>query len=426
MNERLNQNRETEDLFRLGQHYEGLNRFEDAIQEYRKSLGVEFKKDVLVRLIQLCRLIGENELIEECVLKGLKSIHEDDLYFRNILLNELEMAQGKIVLSTKVRSLTITLTNKCNLNCLDCEARRYAWEMPLQAIKEIIGLFPYLEYIMWQGGEVFLMDYFQDILEEARRYPDMKQLIVTNAMLLSEDVIEKLVRQPELVLAISVDGATKDIYEHIRRGAKFDRLIENIKLINLLRKRHNSNTRLHLNVTVMRSNYRQLLDFIEFAKEYGFYSVLLRPVQGNRDSGENIFIHQNGEEMRFIDGVIDELNARAGRYQIILDNRLPRLSTAPRENTSGDKKTKNTKLLCYAPWQRLYISWGGNVYPDCMCVWPHDKGIANITRDSLKAIWNNKDMQTYREKLVNNDYRDLCSQDCISGCVPERYLQFNK
>lgn len=426
MGERLNKNKETEDLFRFGQNYEGLNRFEEAIEEYQKSLAVEFRKDVLVRLIQLCRLIGENELIEECVLSGLKSVPEDDLYFRNILLNELEMAQRKTVLSTKVRSLTITLTNKCNLNCLDCEARRYDWEMPMQAVKEIIELFPYLEYIMWQGGEVFLMGYFQDILDEAKRYPNMKQLIVTNAMLLSENIIEKLVLQPELVLAISVDGTTKDIYENIRRGAKFDRLIENIKLINLLRKRYNSNTRLHLNVTVMRSNYHQLLDFIEFAREHGFYSILLRPVQGNRDSGENIFMHQNSEEMRFINGVIDEVNARARRYRIILDNRLPRPSTPLEENTGGDKKTKNTKLLCYAPWQRLYISWGGNVYPDCMCVWPHDKGIANIKSDPLKVIWNNKDMQTYREKIIDNDFRDLCSPDCISGCVPERYLMFNK
>ena len=430
MDTRLNTHKEADDLFMLGQNYEGLNRFEEAVKEYRKSLETEFRRETAIRLIQLCRVMGEDKIIEEQATLYLKRVPEDDIFFRNILLNELEMAQKKIVLSSKIRSFTITLTNKCNLACHACEARNYKWQMSEDTIKEIMEYFPYLEYIMWQGGEVFLMDYFSDVLEQVRRYPQIKNLIVTNAMLLPEATIERLVRLPELVLAISVDGTTKDVYEGIRNGASFDRLIENINLLNKLRRSYNSNTRLHLNVTVMKSNYHQLLDFVEFAREYGFYSVLLRPVQGNFNSPENIFVNCDQEALGFINNNISEVIERSKNYQIILDNRIPysapgQLKPTP-EKDKKEPRANHLKLLCYAPWQRLYISWDGNVYPDCMCVWPPDDGIGNVKRNSINEIWNNEGMQTYRKRMIAYDYRDICSKDCVCGNIPERYLLFNK
>ena len=415
--------------FELGRIYENQERYDQAIKEYEISLELEYKKDSLLRLIQLYRFIGRCEFIEKRVLDGLKSVPEEDLFFRNILLNELEMAQQRTVLSSKIRSFTITMTNRCNLNCLACEARRYTWEMPRKTIKEIMEFFPYLEYIMWQGGEVFLVDYFNDILEETKRYPNIKQLIVTNGMLFSEDLIERLVLLPAMVLAISVDGVTKDVYESIRRGAKFEKLIENIKLINLMRRQHNSSMYLHLNVTVMKSNYHQLLDFVEFAKEYGFSSVLLRSVQGNFDSQEKIFNNRDEEALNQIAKMIVEVENRARRYKIALDNRIPVPGLPYPEKMQEktiDVENRNKKLLCYAPWQRLYVSWDGNVYPDCMCVWPYDMGIANVKRASIEDIWNNEGMQLYRKKIRDNDYMDICSPDCIAGNIPERYLKFNR
>jgi MoaA/NifB/PqqE/SkfB family radical SAM enzyme len=431
MNANLNNAKQSDDLFKLGQNYEGRGCFDEAIREYQKSLEAQFSQETAIRLLQLCRVIGRSGVIEQWASDSLRFIPAQDVFFRNILLNELEMAQKKTVLSSKIRSFTITLTNKCNLACRACEARNYKWQMPQDTINEIIEFFPYLEYIMWQGGEVFLMDYFGDVLEKARAYPNIKNLIVTNAMLLTQETIEKLIRLPELVLAISVDGTTRDTYEGIRIGASFDKLLGNLKLLNLLRKQHNSNTRLHLNVTVMKSNHRQLLEFIEFAREHDFYSVLFRPVQGNFDSPENIFIHQDKEALDFINRVMGEVIQRAKEYQIILDNRIPYSGRNSSRNTGEadkkeDKINDNARLLCYAPWQRLYISWDGNVYPDCMCVWPPDDGIGNVKRSSLAEIWNNEGMQTYRKKIIRHDFQDICSRDCVCGNIPQRYLLFNK
>ncbi len=416
--------------FELGRIYEMFNKYNDAIGEYELSLDIGYRKDALLKLIQLYRLTGRCESIEKRVADSLKEVPKEDVFLRNLLLNELEMAQGKTILSSKVRSFTITLTNRCNLSCSACEARRYKWEMPRKTAEEIMAFFPYLEYIMWQGGEVFLVDYFSDILEETKRYPNIKQLIVTNGMLLSEDLIEKLVIQPSVVLAISVDGVTKDSYENIRKGASFEKLISTINVINSKRKQHNSDLHLHLNVTIMKSNYHQLLDFIEFAREYGFSSVLFRPVQGNFDSEENIFYNRDDDALNYMAAINCSLIEKAREYKIALDNRIP----VPPNSSALDANNKNVcmgqdgckKIMCYAPWQRLYISWDGNVYPDCMCVWPPDDGIANVKKASIKDIWNNEGMQFYRRKLLDNSHKDICSPDCIAGNIPERYLKFNR
>lgn len=415
--------------FELGKIHENRDRYEEAIEEYEASLEIGHNRDLSFRLIQLYRVMGKWEDAERRVLNDLRFISEKDVFLKNILLNELEMSQRKTVLSTKIRSFTITLTNRCNLGCLACEARRYQWEMPKETAEEIMGYLPYLEYIMWQGGEAFLVDYFKDLLEETKHFPHIKQTIVTNGMLLSEDLIANLMQLPDIVLTISVDGVTKDVYEYIRRGAKFDKLIKNLEIINSMRKHHNSGMRLHLNVTIMKSNYHQLLGFIDFAKEYGFGQILFRPVQGNFNNEENIFYHRDKVALNLINKMMGEIYMKAQKYQITLDNRIPALemshSNTPYTHKDG-RQTNNSGLLCYAPWQRLYISWGGNVYPDCMCFWPQDAGIGNVMRESIREIWNNAGMQLYRKKIIENNYMDLCSKDCISGNVPKRYLAFNK
>jgi MoaA/NifB/PqqE/SkfB family radical SAM enzyme len=396
----------------------------DAINEYQRSIGTGSNHDAFHRLLQFLRQLEKNDEAVEAINSVLKVVPEGDIFLRNVLLNESEIFQGKTFLESKIRSFTITLTNRCNLNCLACEAKKYNWDIPKRITDEISGYLPYLEYIMWQGGEVFLLDYFKDILEEARHYPQLKQLIVTNGTLISDALIKTLINLPDIVLAISIDGTTKDVYEKIRRGARFDKVIGSISDINYARKTNNSNLRLHLNATIMKSNYHQLLDFIEFAKMHGFYSVLFRPVQGNKDNDENIFFRADKDALDFINQNIGEAISRAKKYNIILDNRIPDLSV--RGVSDNTKSDASGSLLCYAPWQRMYISWGGNVYPDCMCCWPLDQGVANVDRSPIKDIWNSEGMQLYRKKLIANGYNDICSRDCVSGNVPQRYLLFNR
>jgi len=191
----------------------------------------------------------------------------ESVFLENKKLNQLEIEQKRTVLRSKVTSMVVTLTTKCNLSCIMCEEIKIPWDIPERTIKEIIALFPYLEQIIWQGGEVLILDYFQDFLDEARKHPHLYQSIITNGLAITNELLPMLVRD-NMELTFSIDAATRQLYESIRRKASFDLLLQNIRLVNAARKRQQlTNMSFRMHVVVMNSNYHELEKFIDFAKE---------------------------------------------------------------------------------------------------------------------------------------------------------------
>lgn len=340
----------------------------------------------------------------------------NNIFLENKSLNQLEIEQKKIVLTSKVTSLVVTLTTRCNISCIMCEEIKIPWDIPEKIIQEIASLFPYLEQIIWQGGEILLLDYFKDLLGEANKFPNLHQSIITNGLPITEELAEKLVRD-NIELTFSIDGVTKELYETIRKKARFEELINNIKLVNNIRKRQcfkKMSFRMH--VVIMNSNYRELERFIDFAKEYEFDALHLMSIWGNLNSDENIFYHKNMEALNYIKENISRVEMKAKEYNISLLNSLP-YSNSSGEDDRKEKRieSKTENLLCYMPWRRLVINPAGNVCPACHC----KEMVGNVLENSLSEIWNNEKMQMYRRKIADYDYLDLCNPDCISGVISE-------
>ena len=55
----------------------------------------------------------------------------------------------------------------------------------------------------------------------------------------------------------------------------------------------------------------------------------------------------------------------------------------------------------------MYILSGGIVIPQGHC----KKIIGNVEHKSIIDIWNSPVMQTYRKKLLENDYQEWCGED---------------
>lgn len=243
--------------------------------------------------------------------------------FDNILLNEYEIAERKTVLKSKIRRLYCAVTSFCNIKCIMCDIEKHKWELPERAIEEIIELMPYLENVMWQGGEVFFYKHFEKLMDSAN-LNKVNQEIVTNGLLLNEKNIHKLVEY-NVDLGISIDGLTKDVYEYIRVGANFDKLIDNIKLLkkiklnNRLRKSH-----LRLNVLVMKSNIEQIEFFPEFAAEYGFTRLCVNPFGPDFVSQENIFHYNKSDKFKYkIMNIKEKLFEKCKYMNIELVDSLP-------------------------------------------------------------------------------------------------------
>jgi MoaA/NifB/PqqE/SkfB family radical SAM enzyme len=182
----------------------------------------------------------------------------------------------------------------------------------------------------------------------------------------------------------------------------------------------------------MKSNHKQLEDFVEFGKKYEFNSITFTPIRGSFGN-ENIFDLQDREALAHISRMVPDALRKAKEYGIRLNNWLPGTDEgcgcAEDKNNSGRKGTetnsensriedaKNRRMMCYAPWQRLLIDCEGPVRPFGFC---ESKYVGDVNTMSLSEIWNGEGMRYYRRKIASGDYQDLCRPVCISGQVRDK------
>ena len=192
---------------------------------------------------------------------------KDNLFLKNIFLNEYELASKKIFLKSKPRFLLVILSNLCNLKCIMCNQEKKIIKHLNKNVlyKYILKNLVYFEKIIWQGGETLILPYIKDILMETTKYPKLNQTIITNFQSVSDEILDLIIKN-NINLIISIDGATKKTYEKIRKGASFETLIKNINRYNFLKKDNpNLNSFLQINFVVLKENYKEMLDIVEFA-----------------------------------------------------------------------------------------------------------------------------------------------------------------
>ena len=129
---------------------------------------------------------------------------------------------------------------------------------------------PYLERIKWQGGEVFLYDKFDELVDLCVNN-NVKQVIQTNGLLITKKMLKKLFSK-NIHISFSIDSIIKDVYEDIRRGAKFENLMKVVNMFYNYKKIHKEFC-YTLIMVVMSNNYKQIDSMIDFANKYGFQGV---------------------------------------------------------------------------------------------------------------------------------------------------------
>lgn len=332
----------------------------------------------------------------------------------NIILNENEINERKVVLSSKVRNLVVSLTNRCNLKCVMCPTKNIPWYLPDKVKKEIIELMPYLESIAWTGGEIFLYEGYEELLDEAWKHK-VQQKICTNGILLDGKKAEKIVNYG-IETAFSVDGTTKDVYEKIRNGSDFAEIEDRITAFNTAREKINPNVITALNVVIMKYNWHQIKDFVEFAIKHKFSKLCFFGIDcANlyKFENDNLYYHDDNDALKFIDNIFTETEKRCKENNIELSSWPPPGSfyNYIREKKNFRYEKNNNKLVCIAPWRDLFIETNGDIRPTCLC--PFYNRAGNVRDGSIEELWNGPGMKSYRERLLYGNLNNFCSEYCL-------------
>jgi MoaA/NifB/PqqE/SkfB family radical SAM enzyme len=344
-------------------------------------------------------------------------MNETPAFFENKRRNEQELHEGRVVLSSMPRFLRVVLTSACNIDCIMCRVdRRKPSTLPLAAAEKLVALFPYLEQINWQGGEVFLVPYFKKLIDAAASYPRIHQTLQTNGLLFDRDWADRLTRM-NMTILISVDSVRKETYEYIRKGACFEKLLENIALLNEYREKNHATAKIILCICIMRSNYREVWDFLAFAEQYGFGHLSLGFLHGPAVPDENIFSPEDDGALDYLRCEIPLVEAAAREKGISFDCAFTsRLATShapvPVSVPSAQEGPESSpRSPCRVPWTTITVDVirGGNVYPECVC----ETAVGNIATDDIPSLWNAPLMQEYRRDLCRQRFSRLCTKDCF-------------
>jgi MoaA/NifB/PqqE/SkfB family radical SAM enzyme len=132
-------------------------------------------------------------------------------------------------------------------------------------------MFPYARrLVIGVGGEPMISPHFFDYVRRAHA-AGLAVHVMTNGSRINTDEAAGTLASCLSSMEISVDGATKETYERIRIGAKWENLVRNLERLDRHRKARPVGQRPHLTLcyVLMKSNVHEFPAFVEFAQRIG-------------------------------------------------------------------------------------------------------------------------------------------------------------
>jgi MoaA/NifB/PqqE/SkfB family radical SAM enzyme len=220
----------------------------------------------------------------------------------------------------------------------------------------------------------------------------------TNAVLINNELAGELVALDVDWIAYSVDAATPQTYEAIRRGAKFNQVLDNIAAVKEAKETRGSSRPLTMIVFVMmRDNIGELPIFIDLAFQMGIDQVIaknLDVILKEDDENRRIFTSEDAPPPIEATRAIAEAQARAKRHGLVM--RVYNLQ--PEELAICDQDPVHT----------LFVNWEGWVSP-CItlsyakkrifCGHPIELPIyrfGNVNDEELPDMWNKTAYREFR------------------------------
>ncbi|MCR5124281.1 MAG: radical SAM protein [Treponema sp.] len=357
---------------------------------------MENKIDVFERYYSFSRLNKENPYYE---LKKQNYLAAKEAYFSD-----------KTDLNTLPLRATVQTTDFCNLNCIMCQIHSQEENHTLKQMaksdfdKIVQKLFPTLiEVHPTNIGEPLISPWFDYLAEKAFEYGVLLD-ITSNGTLLTEEKIKKIL--PSLLdIKISFDGAKKETFEKIRKGADFDKVVQNIKNFVRLRNASKSHATITLQMTLFNFNYTELPDVIRLAKDLGVDKVKAYHVFSYSSEIDNFSLMNN---------LSDFEKVRAESIELAKNIRM---NVSINESLSENQVEAEPKLVhqkCRLPWAECFIDFDGEVYP---CHTHNHKSYGNIFESDSESVWSSPYAIELRNALVTGKTENTICFNCGNNFV---------
>ena len=218
-------------------------------------------------------------------MNGAESHYQD-----NLELAKAEYILQQIYLRARPRIIGLVLSNRCNLGCIHCyqakndDSLLAPVEIGRELRRELAGFYPYLSALDCLGGEVFLSPGFAELVDDVAAMVSRPVLrLTTNGTLIDETWAERIVRIPFRTITISIDGATSATYRRLRLGGALETVLAGIRRIQNWKEKLGSQfPYLDSFFVIMRSNFREIPQYLELMRKRVLTKSLLRQCESTR------------------------------------------------------------------------------------------------------------------------------------------------
>ena len=291
-------------------------------------------------------------------------------------------------------SVELHLTDLCNLNCrwcTDAGLKKNQASLEFDVVKSLFDEFKKhsVGVTLEGGGEPTIHKNFYDIVQYGASI-DLDMGLITNGVKEIRDIINLL-----RWVRISLDASNANEYKYEKGVNLFDKVIDNIKQINIGRDR--DKVFLGIGYVITKDNDKDLLLFINMMNEMGVDYIYMRPVEENKELSPDYI----------------SLDA----YKKIIEKKEDRLSTKVLLKVNERTIRDNDNLPCIAHSLTCVIRANGDLV---LCEKrKHDIVVlGNVNKTSFENIWMSEKRKNISKKLLNNS--------STKGCEVCRLTRFNK
>jgi MoaA/NifB/PqqE/SkfB family radical SAM enzyme len=338
-------------------------------------------------------------------------------------MNEPKSALQFVILET---------TQRCNLRCIHCAVSEenftrgtqpgaYAWEdLPIDAFYKILPILrDHKPWVHLSGhGETFLHPHFWEMLG-ATIQAGCKVRFQTNATMLTRERIERIVQLGVELIVVSLDAASNDLFNRIRRRSKLDRILSNLQLLQEAKKRlETDRPALEVEFVAMRQNIHELPDVINLAAKYGARAV------GVAELHE--YALTVGQTLKGDPVMADWADKAAAEAQkcgigLVLPPIPGREVSAPAPLPSpvqidhtNPASYRGLRKSCREPWERMFVRYDGRVNPCCYIY----ETYGDLTVQNFDEMWNSPKFQALRQALLTDQPPPECVNCPAYGWEP--------
>ncbi len=292
--------------------------------------------------------------------------------------------------------IDIEPNNYCNFKCPHCQVTH--WTKPrvnldVEKLETILQHMPNLIKIKLQGmGEPLLNKQLLPMLQviEAR---GIKSEIISNGSVMTDAICDSLLNL-STDITFSIDGATDDVFERIRVGSSFKKVIENIKKISA--RRQGKKQEIQVRTVVTKDNAMQLSKIVQLVSSLKLDKLTFQLVLNSwgKDSMKELNSSKRVSESKELETSLAQAKTEANNLDL------------PLEIATEDKYSRQRK--CGWAWKSAYLASNGDVVPCCILADSDTVKMGNVFEQDFGEIWNSSAYQTLRQQIRDHELPHFC------------------